>query len=109
MSEQAECSLEKALRESDKLVADWLHSTATQEKVILHHEQVNRPMHYRGKNLEAIDVIQDYNLNFLRGSAIKYVLRADKKGQEILDLEKAICCLQKERDYLIEKMTNHKK
>jgi hypothetical protein len=50
-----------------------------------------RPEHYGGdKNPhEAIKIIEHYDLNFSRGCAIKYILRADKKGTELEDLEKA--------------------
>ncbi len=53
-------------------------------------EMVNRPAHYQGKSFDVIDVINDYKLNFELGNAIKYILRADKKGNKKQDLEKAI-------------------
>ena len=48
--------------------------------------------------MEAIDVIEAYNLNFSLGSAIKYILRAGKKPNETSkeDLKKAIWYLQRE-------------
>ncbi len=50
---------------------------------------VNHPEHYKGNCFEVIDIIEDYNLNFSLGNAIKYILRADKKGNKKQDLEKA--------------------
>jgi hypothetical protein len=57
---------------------------------------VDHPKHYQGKNFEVIDIINDYSLNFELGNAIKYILRADKKGNKKQDLEKAIWYLNHE-------------
>lgn len=59
-------------------------------------EKVNHPSHYQGDKFEVIDIIDDYNLDFCKGNAIKYILRAGKKSKdkEIEDLQKAIWYLQ---------------
>jgi len=58
---------------------------------------VNHPPHYKAKGgLEAIQVIESFDLNFLLGNATKYILRANKKGNKIEDLKKAIWCLNRE-------------
>jgi hypothetical protein len=59
-------------------------------------EMVNHPDHYKGKKFEVIDIIEDYNLNFSLGNAIKYILRADKKGKRTEDLKKAIFYINRE-------------
>jgi len=61
-------------------------------------EKVDHPDHYQAKGMEAIDVIEAYNLNFSLGSALKYILRAGKKPGEssVEDLNKAIWYLQRE-------------
>lgn len=59
-------------------------------------DNINNPLHYRGVNLEAIDVIEAFNLNFSLGNSIKYILRADHKHSKIEDLEKAIWYLKRE-------------
>ena len=61
-------------------------------------EKVDHPDHYQAKGMEAIDVIEAYNLNFSLGSAVKYILRAGKKPGEssVEDLNKAIWYLQRE-------------
>lgn len=61
-------------------------------------EKVDHPDHYQAKDMEAIDVIEAYNLNFSLGSAIKYILRAGRKpGEQVEeDLNKAIWYLQRE-------------
>ena len=41
------------------------------------------PDHYHSNtNLEAIDVIEAFDLNFHRGNIVKYVLRAGKKTEK---------------------------
>jgi hypothetical protein len=59
-------------------------------------DMVNSPSHYQGNNFEVIDIINDYKLNFELGNAIKYILRAEKKGNKKQDLEKAIWYLKYE-------------
>jgi hypothetical protein len=59
-------------------------------------EEVNHPNHYQGKTFEAIDIIEDYDLNFNLGNALKYILRCEKTGCRQKDLEKAIWYLQRE-------------
>lgn len=51
---------------------------------------VNHPPHYKAPNgLEAIDVIEGFGLGFHRGNAVKYLLRAGKKGDATQDIQKA--------------------
>lgn len=61
-------------------------------------EAVNHPDHYQGRSLEAIDVIEDFNLNFSLGNVVKYVLRAGKKNpnKKLEDLQKAKFYLERE-------------
>ena len=63
---------------------------------ILDREMVNHPDHYQGNKMEVIDIIEDYELGFNLGNTIKYVLRADKKGNKKQDLEKAKWYLERE-------------
>lgn len=61
---------------------------------IVEKDKVNKPAHYQGNSLQAIDVIEDFELGFSLGNAIKYILRAGKKEyeegeDEVLDLLKA--------------------
>lgn len=58
-------------------------------------------LHYDSSNdYDIIDVIRDYNLNFCRGNIIKYVARAGKKQDELLDLIKAQDYLNREIELL---------
>ena len=66
------------------------------------NESVDHPDHYQGQGIEVIDIIDSFELDFYRGNIIKYILRADKKQNEIEDLKKAKWYIDK----LIQKMEN---
>ena len=61
-------------------------------------ERVNHPSHYNAGRIEVIDFIEDQNLNFNLGNAVKYISRAGKKDPAKFreDLEKAIWYLNRE-------------
>lgn len=61
-------------------------------------EMVNHPNHYNRGSIEAIDVIEDWSLNFSLGSAVKYICRLGAKDDEIQELDKAIWYLNRERE-----------
>ena len=52
------------------------------------NKNVSHPSHYN-QGIEAIDIIESWELNFSLGNAIKYILRSPYKGKQIEDLEKA--------------------
>ena len=56
---------------------------------------VNHPKHYN-QGIEPIDIIESWDLNFSLGNAIKYILRAPYKNNELEDLEKAKWYLERE-------------
>lgn len=58
-------------------------------------------IHYDSKkDYDLIDVAKDYNLNFNRGNIVKYICRADKKGNELQDLLKAQDYINREIEYI---------
>ena len=62
-------------------------------------EEVKHPPHYNNiPGVECIDVVQHFNFN--RGNAMKYIWRAGLKGDEIVDLRKAIYYLELEVERL---------
>jgi Protein of unknwon function (DUF3310) len=59
-------------------------------------DQVNSPTHYKSKGgIEAIEVIESFELGFHLGGAVKYILRAGKKGPGKQDIQKAIWFLNR--------------
>ena len=59
---------------------------------------INHPSHYNIGNIEAIDVIEDWKLNFSLGSAVKYICRAGHKdgNTKSQDLQKAAWYINRE-------------
>ena len=83
------------------------------EHIVIHKElpndPVNHPSHYTQGKIECIDFIQDKKLNFCRGNAVKYIVRAGlkDKNKEIEDLQKAIFYLDAEiKDILNQNFVN---
>ena len=61
-------------------------------------DNVNHPDHYcEGRRYEPWDVIVDWQLDYLTGSAVKYLSRAGRKdpSKETEDLRKAIAYIEK--------------
>jgi hypothetical protein len=63
-------------------------------------DMVNSPPHYQGKGMQAIDVIEAFELGYTLGNAIKYILRAGKKGEAKEDIEKALWYLRRYAEQL---------
>lgn len=61
-------------------------------------DMINHPSHYTDGKIEVIEFIEDKNLNYHKGNAIKYICRAGKKDpqKEIEDLQKAIWYINRE-------------
>lgn len=57
--------------------------------VTIEDDKISNPSHYCFSNIEPIQVIQEWQLNFCLGNAIKYIARAGKKGDKLEDLKKA--------------------
>ena len=71
-------------------------------------DPINAPTHYQAvchcpncdHAIEAIQITERHNFN--RGNALKYILRAGKKGAELEDLQKARWYIEREIDRLME-------
>lgn len=57
---------------------------------------VDHPPHYNSGKYEVIDVIEDWRLGFNLGNVVKYVARAQHKGNELEDLQKAAWYIARE-------------
>lgn len=80
---------------------DWkvLHvgTTDTPNTVTLGKtDMVNHPAHYKTGGIETIDFIEAKELNYRLGNVVKYVVRADHKGDRLEDLKKAQWYLERE-------------
>lgn len=59
-------------------------------------DNVNHPDHYKAGGIETIDFIEAKNLNYHLGNVVKYIARADSKGNRKEDLLKAQWYLDRE-------------
>jgi len=94
---------------------EWTHKTRTQsnrpegmtaaeekeiiadiEQAIAQHDAVNHPPHYKVGGIETIDFIEAKGLSYNLGNVIKYISRADHKGERRENLEKARWYLERE-------------
>ena len=72
--------------------------------IIPQDENIDHPAHYTTGTIEVIDFIEDKKLNYHRGNAIKYIVRAGIKSKqtEVEDLKKAVWYINRE----IRRLTN---
>lgn len=80
---------------------DYLRDAPTyaQEQLaeIERREAVNHPSYYKTGGIEAIDVIEAWNLDFCLGNTVKYIARCGRKSDRVLeDLKKAAWYLNRE-------------
>jgi hypothetical protein len=75
---------------------------------------VDHPDHYNQGEVECIDVIEQLDLSFCLGNALKYIWRCKDKGKKIEDLNKAIWYIDREitntrKAIYVEKERNNEK
>lgn len=69
--------------------------------VATHHtDMVNHPPHYKAGGMETIDFIEAKALGYHLGNVVKYITRADHKGNKLEDLKKAQWYLSRAIDKL---------
>jgi hypothetical protein len=74
-------------------IADGLIKSSPKKEV---KDNVNHPAHYKTGGIETIDFIEAKNLSYNLGNVVKYITRADYKGNKIEDLKKAQWYLNRE-------------
>jgi len=76
---------------------DWKTLSLTSSNTPLQKaDPVNHPAHYKVGGIETIDFIEAKKLNYNIGNVVKYLTRADHKGNRKQDLEKAMWYLNRE-------------
>ena len=68
-----------------KVIATYTSNKSIRSKA----DMVNHPPHYKAGGIETIDFIEAKNLGYNLGNVVKYVSRADLKGNKLEDLQKA--------------------
>ena len=72
------------------LVSGKKHRMKSADIVATHHtDMVNHPPHYKAGGIETIDFIEAKGLGYHLGNVVKYITRADHKGNKLEDLKKA--------------------
>jgi len=69
---------------------------AIYETVAVVPDAVNHPAHYKVGGIETIDFIEAKKLNYNIGNVVKYLTRAEHKGNTLEDLAKARWYLHRE-------------
>ncbi len=83
----------------DETIADWKTVSITTSNTPMQIEMfdaVEHPAHYKVGGIETIDFIEAKKLNYNIGNVIKYLTRADYKGNKLEDLRKAQWYLTRE-------------
>ena len=83
----SEEELDRALQLIAEGTQESVPDDTEQEEV--HGEQVEHPTHYCYSKYEPKDVIRAWGLNFNLGSVIKYIARAGRKDDILMELKKA--------------------
>jgi len=79
-----------------------LHVSSSNKSITMEEpksDPVNHPAHYKVGGIETIDFIEAKRLNYNMGNAVKYIARANHKGNRKQDLEKAIWYLKREIEH----------
>lgn len=102
---EASANLKKLVDEYKQAKAakkeDWKQlSLLSSNTPISKADPVNHPAHYKIGGIETIDFIEAKKLNYNIGNVVKYLTRADHKGNRKQDLEKALWYLTREIDSL---------
>jgi hypothetical protein len=59
-------------------------------------DPIHHPAHYTFGAIEVIDAVEAWQLGFHLGNVVKYVVRAGRKGDQLVDLRKARWYLDRE-------------
>ena len=80
----------------DKIKKTINETNSLKENMKNKKDMVNHPSHYNMGEYEAIDVIEDWKLNFNLGNTVKYISRAGHKDDMVQDLKKSLWYLERE-------------
>jgi hypothetical protein len=62
----------------------------------MNRDAVEAPEHYTYSDIQPVDVIETWGLNWSLGNVVKYVARAEYKNNKLQDLKKAEWYLRRE-------------
>ncbi len=70
-------------------LASFADTDGGEEDATVAQDMVNHPAHYTAGNIEVIDFIEDQQLPYHLGNAVKYISRCRHKGKEKEDIKKS--------------------
>lgn len=73
----------------------WKEKDMSEEPITTPNVISNPPHYTMGRNIEPIEVIEDWELGFHLGCALKYISRAGRKDDYKQDLKKAVWYLER--------------
>lgn len=79
-----------------KTIATRISDTPLRTRMVTAADNVNHPAHYKTGGIETIDFIEAKQLTYNLGNVVKYITRADHKGNKLEDLKKAQWYLNRE-------------
>ena len=71
-------------------------------------DEVEKASHYNQGEIEAIDALEDWELDYHSATAVAYIIRHMHKGTPIKDLRKAVWYLNRRIKYLQKKFEKQK-
>ncbi len=77
-------------------IAVGISDTSVKGRMATAADNVNHPAHYKTGGIETIDFIEAKQLTYNLGNVVKYITRADHKGNKMEDLKKAQWYLNRE-------------
>ena len=82
--------------EFEQIRGKWQAVATVTSNTSIKADNVNHPAHYKVGGIETIDFIEAKDLNYRLGNVVKYVTRADHKGDRLENLLKAQWYLNRE-------------
>ena len=86
----------KKMREAVEELAEKVAGVAPPAPPVPTPDMVNHPAHYKTGGIETIDFIEAKKLNYHLVNVVKYITRADHKGDRLENLKKAQWYLERE-------------
>ena len=77
--------------------------SAVMSMAVYADDMVNHPPHYKTGGIETIDFIEAKNLGYNLGNVVKYISRADYKGDRLENLKKAQWYMNREVELVSKK------
>ena len=74
---------------TDEVALEYLDKIENGLEALARREAVAHPAHYNQGNIEVIDAIEDWGLDFNAGNVVKYIARHKHKANPVEDLKKA--------------------